>query len=146
MKEDNEKKAKDYIYEAEVSDLVLLDRNGRILRGVKVIAFEMTMLAVALSIFGNAAIIGFIVAVFFLFPSPSIPCPTEYKISERGVVFIEKVLFLKKGYKLTVNTEKKFVSINNPGFRGEIIRLYTDEPKEVLEILEKLSKQAKDFI
>jgi uncharacterized membrane protein len=87
---------------------------------------------------GIIGIIIFFLAVFMFLPIPFVMTPDRYKIAGKGAVLDERRFFsFKKGLKLSINEERKFVSIRHR-WKGEVLRLYTPEPRKVYEIVENL--------
>ncbi|KPV64864.1 MAG: hypothetical protein AOA65_0710 [Candidatus Bathyarchaeota archaeon BA1] len=131
------------IYEADATDLKMADRRKRILRSSAMFIFQLALIFILVSILGVWAMFIFLLAMFMFLPAPIIPTPSKYKITSQGVMLDERRIFsLKKEYKLRANEERKFVSILHRR-RGEILRLYTSEPKRVVNILDKIIPKQK---
>jgi len=142
QEQSKERQKKQYLYHGEVSDLKSADQKGRILRGLVFFVINMLLLLSTLLLFGPYSIIAYIIALFFLFPTPIIIVPTEYKIVNNGIIHRKgKVIPMKRIYKLRVNSEKKFVSVDHPGFKGEFLRLYSAEPETVLNLLKDMKSK-----
>ena len=130
-------KDKEILYEAEVSNLKLADRGRRLLRMMTIFVLEILFLLGMSLIFGNIIIpaIIFLVAVVLLIPTPILMAPGSYRLMKHGIDCDGRRLIpLKKSYRATMNGRRKFVSILHKR-RGEIIRLYTSDPKKLLGIL-----------
>jgi uncharacterized membrane protein len=126
------------LYEADVKDLKLADRGRRNLRSALVFIGEMAVIFPLVFLLGIIGIIIFFLAVFMFLPIPFVMTPDRYKIAGKGAVLDERRFFsFKKGLKLSINEERKFVSIRHR-WKGEVLRLYTPEPRKVYEIVENL--------
>jgi len=126
------------LYEVNVTDLKMADRKKRILRSAVLFIFQLALIFVLVSILGIWAILIFLLAIYMILPTPLIPVPSKYKITSQGVMLNERRVFsLKRGYRLRSNEKRKFVSVLH-GRRGEMLRLYTPEPKRVIRILDEL--------
>jgi uncharacterized membrane protein len=137
---EEEKKEKIH-YAANVIDLKNADKNSRIYRAIKIILLEMGAAIFAIMLFGEAALLGFAIAIFLIFPSPQLLVPSQYRITDRGLIYgKERLISIKKKFKLEVKEEKKYVSVSESVMKGEFMRLYSPEPEIVLKILDKLKK------
>ena len=130
---------KEVLYEAEIEALKSADKGRRILRTVLIFVLEILFLLGLALIFGNILIpaIIFIISVLIFIPSPILIAPSKYRVMKNGVDCDGRRLIpIKKGYKSNMNEKRKFVSILHSR-RGEIMRLYTNEPKKLLSILQR---------
>ena len=132
------------LYEADVPDLTLKGRNRRIFRAANILVFELALLVILTFFFGIFAIIFYFIALLIFLPHPLLTSPSKYKIITRGVVYRENRLIpLKKEYKLQINTKGEFVSVLHHR-KGEFLRLYTHEPEQVHKILNSLISSQKE--
>jgi len=128
------------LYEAEVTDLKMEDKNKRILRFVTILANELALLfllGIFLGIIG--LIIGAVVMWVFL-PFPLVRTPNRYQITNKGIICDgNRYVELKTDFKFKLNEERKLISI----YRGrkEILNIYSPEPDKVLDILNRLVKR-----
>lgn len=123
------------IYEDEVRELKSENQQSRILYSLKVSLFELLILVLLLQFLGPGAIVGFIIALIAFLPTPYYTVPETYRIVEGAVIFDRgKALKLKRGHRLRVNVEGKYVSFLHPR-KGEFLRLYAHEPERVYNIL-----------
>ena len=130
-------KDKEILYEAEVIGLKSADKGKRILRTILIFVLEILFLLGLALIFGNILIpaIIFLVCVLVFIPSPMLIVPSKYRVMKNGVDCDGKrTIPFKKGYKANMNLKRKFVSILHSR-RGELVRLYTNEPKKLLNII-----------
>ncbi|MBO3755242.1 MAG: DUF2208 family protein [Candidatus Brockarchaeota archaeon] len=126
------------LYEADVRNLKLADRGKRNLRSALIFVGEMAIIFPLVFLLGIIGIIIFFLAIFTFLPIPFVMTPSRYKIGSKGAVLDERRFFsFRKGLKLTVNEERKFVSLRHR-WKGEVLRLYTPEPRKVYEIIENL--------
>jgi uncharacterized membrane protein len=127
------------LYEGEVGALKKADQRNLVIRFLVTFAYEMAILFVMILVLGAYAILLFIIALLLVLPMPLIPTPTKYKITKRGVILEKGKFFpLKKGCVIRVNEKRMFVSIIYRWRRGEVLRLYTPNPKAVGNILQKI--------
>lgn len=134
--------AGEILYDVDVTDLKMIDRRKRILSSTFIFIYQMAFILILALIIDIWAIFAFLLILYFL-PAPFIPAPAKYKITSQGVKFDERRIFsFKKAYRLRADEKRKFVSILHR-WRGEILRLYTPEPKKVMEILAKLLPKSK---
>jgi uncharacterized membrane protein len=123
------------IYEDEVRELKLGNQKGRILYSLKVILFELLVLVLLLQFLGPGAVIGFVFTLVAFLPTPYFTVPETYRIVEGAVIFDGgKVLRLKRGQRLRLDMDGKYVSLLHPR-KGEFLRLYAHEPEKVYKIL-----------
>ena len=130
---------KEILYDAEVSQLKSADKGRRILRTVLIFMFELGFLFFVSYIIGSIiiAIILFVISVLIFIPSPMLITPNNYRVRQKGVeIDWGKLIPFKRGYKAGMNEDRRYVSILHPR-RGELIRLYTNEPSKLLSILRR---------
>ena len=128
------------LYEANVSELKKAQRRKIISEKLSVFVFMIAVLLIMLYLLGPYIIIGFILAIFLFYPYPFIP--NRYKITELAIICNEKrVIPFKKlnprRYTLQLNKNENYVSIQHR-IRGEFLRLYTNEPQKVHDVLTRL--------
>lgn len=130
-------KDKEILYEAEVEQLKSADKGRRIFRTILIFVLEILFLLGLALIFGNILVpaIIFMICVLIFIPSPMLIAPSKYRVMKHGVDCNgRRTVPFKKGYKANMNLQRKFVSILH-NRRGELIRLYTNEPKKLLSII-----------
>lgn len=129
------------LYNAEVTQLKSVDKSRRFLRTVLIFIFELGFLFFISYFLGFVfAIIFFIISIIIFIPSPMLITPDNYRVIRNGVqIDGGKLIPFKKGYKASMNEDRNYVSIMHPR-RGELIRLYTNEPSKLLGILRKDAK------
>jgi uncharacterized membrane protein len=129
---------KEVLYNAEVTQLKSADKGRRILRTVLIFIFELGFLFFISYFLGFVfAIIFFIISVVIFIPSPMLITPSNYRVMKNGVqIESGKLIPFKKGYKASMNEDRSYVSILHPR-RGELIRLYTNEPSKLLGTLRR---------
>jgi len=129
---------KEVLYNAEVTQLKSIDKSRRLLRTILIFIFELGFLffiSYFLGIF--IAIIFFLISVILFIPSPMLITPSNYRVMKKGVqIDGGKLIPFKRGYKASMNEDRSYVSILHPR-RGELIRLYTNEPSKLLGILRR---------
>ena len=125
----------DIVYEVDVADLKRADRARRIVRAVVLSSLYFIFIFALVLVIGMLALPVFLFALFAFLPAPLVPTPSRYKITSRDILFDKYKKFpLRRGYTPRLNEERKFVSIHHR-WRGELIRLYTPEPKKVASTL-----------
>jgi hypothetical protein len=130
---------KKMLYDAEVTQLKSADKSRRLLRSILIFIFELGFLFFVSYVTGSIiiAIILFMVSVVLFIPSPMLITPSNYRVKQKGVeIDGGKLIPFKRGYKVGMNEERRFVSILHPR-RGELIRLYTNEPSKLVSILRR---------
>jgi uncharacterized membrane protein len=129
---------KETLYNAEVTQLKSADKSRRLLRTVLIFIFELGFLFFISYFLGIVfAIIFFLISVILFIPSPMLITPSNYRVMKKGVqIDGGKLIPFKRGYKASMNEDRSYVSILHPR-RGELIRLYTNEPSKLLGILRR---------
>ncbi|MEM2195430.1 MAG: DUF2208 family protein [Candidatus Methanomethylicia archaeon] len=85
--------------------------------------------------FGNViGIIIFTIMIFTILPTPFLKVPAKYQITKEGIVYDGKMFSVYKIYRVKVNMKERYVAICHP-LRGELIRLYTQDPNKLYKIL-----------
>lgn len=131
------------LYEVDATELKTEDRRKRVVRSILVIVFQVAFILVLVWFLGMLALVVFLVAMYTFLPAAIVPTPSRYKLTSQGVVLDERVMFpLKRGHRFRPNEGRKFVSVLHR-WRGEVLRLYTPEPKRVITILDQLIPKPK---
>ena len=131
------------LYEVDATELKAEDRRRRVVRSILVVAFQIAFILVLVLFLELLALVVFLVAMYTFLPNAIVPTPSRYKLTSQGVVLDERVMFpLKRGHRLRPNEGRKFVSVLHR-WKGEVLRLYTPEPKRVITILDQLIPKPK---
>lgn len=91
-------------------------------------------LCIALGTFMGTII--FTATIFTILPTPFLKTPSKYKITTKGIIYNDKIFIIHEIYKIKVNVKKMYISICHP-IRGELIRLYTENPEKTFQALHK---------
>ena len=127
------------LYEVDATDLKMADRKKRITGSAGIFAAELLLIIFIAYLLDIWAIPLIILLVTFL-PSPFVPIPSKYKITNQGVSLNGKNVFqMRPDHKLVANEIRKFVSVRHRR-RGEVLKLYTPDSEKVMKILDKLIK------
>jgi len=131
------------MYEVDATEFKAEDRRKRVIRSILVFAFQIVFILVLVMFLGILALVVFFVAMYTFLPTAIVSTPSRYKLTNQGVVLNERVMFpLKMGHRFRPNEGRKFVSVLYR-WRGEVLRLYTPDPKRVITILDKLIPKPK---
>ena len=126
------------IYDAEVTDVKLRHRRKRVFEIIFILGFEIVLLIFLFSFLGWYSIPLYLVGALLFFPSPYIRIPDKYKVTKNGLIYTgEKVIRLKKKYKLRMNEKDEFVSVCS-SLGQEFLRLYTPKPDRLYQLLNGL--------
>jgi uncharacterized membrane protein len=83
-------------------------------------------------------LVGYLIASLTFLPSQFFNIPKSYSITEKGIVNERKRIILpKKNNKVQMNKGRSYVSILHR-YRGEYLRLYTDNVEKVSDLVKKL--------
>ena len=127
--------------EIDVTELKKTDRKRTMAHAIGLLLVEFFAMLVALTLFSYIGLIAILVVVFIFFPAPFPPMPPKYTVSNESIMFDgKKIVKLPSNFKVKTNIDRMFVSISRPR-RGEVLRLYSRNPVELLEILEKMRKK-----
>jgi len=127
------------LYEAEVTELKLADQRKRAYRSILMAICESLFFVLLCGLLGIIfGITIFLAALFVFLPPLFIITPSRYQLTSQGIINNDQTFSpFRKGYHLHINEKRNFVSISHR-WKGEILRLYSREPKRIFKILEQL--------
>jgi uncharacterized membrane protein len=129
------------LYETDSSSLKYADRNMRIYRAILIFLLNLAILFGVLFLSGNIliSIISFLILAVLILPTPLLIVPSRYRILRTGLDSDGKrIIPLKSSYRTKLNHKRMFVSIMHAR-RGECIRLYSEDPKQVQIAVQKVT-------
>ena len=127
--------------ETDSSQIEKADRVNRYLRGTILLIIEVITIGFLIRYFGLFILPLYIIFTWRYFTRPIPIAPKAYKITKQGVIFGENnIIRLNKVSKITHNRDKKYVSLNR-NLRFEMIRLYTNNPLDLYNIIKINLKQ-----
>lgn len=125
----------DILIEEDVSDLKRSDRKNRYIDYFSRMVFEGMVLILLILFFGYYVLLGYFLALIIFLPLPIPRIPDHYEITPNQIVINKNKPFrVKRSYKL--ETGSNHVSIYS--MHREILRLYSEDPKKIAEILHEI--------
>ena len=131
------------LYETDSSSLKYADRNMRIYRAILIFLLDFVILfaVLFLSRIILISIISFLILAVLILPTPLLIVPSRYRILKTGLDSDGKrIIPLKSSYRTKLNHNRRFVSIIHAR-RGECIRLYSEDPKQVQIAVQKVTRR-----
>jgi uncharacterized membrane protein len=131
------------LYETDSSSLKYADRNMRIYRAILIFLLDFVILfaVLFLSRIILISIISFLILAVLFLPTPLLIVPSRYRILKTGLDSDGKrIIPLKSSYRTKLNHNRRFVSIIHAR-RGECIRLYSEDPKQVQIAVQKVTRR-----
>ena len=129
------------MYEFDARTLKNKDRRRTLAYSLFSILAELVVLALLFIKVSPFSIFGYVVASFTVLPTPFVKIPETYRIDEDHIVDGRgRRLLPGKTHRVYVNRKRSFVSISHR-FRGEYLRLYTDDVEKVQTQVQSIISQ-----